>query len=321
MGLKKSLGIICERLPFGKLFFSLNLMLFHWKDRMHYKKKNKCGTKYLAIRALNSDEGMMSLFIYVLNSSLWAYENGFIPYVDFTNEHCQYYTGREINGSKNAWEYFFKQPSDATKEDIDNAECLLLSGWSFKKKFKANSIKYTLEDMNNVKNKEFAKKYLPVNDNFNALVEQKYKELFQGKVLGVFIRGTDYVQIKPKGHYVQPSIEEVKTKIDEFMAKNTVNKIFVVTEDYSYFEYLKKEYGDLVFSSDDYFVKNYKKDDYLSSSFDNDKYERGANYLIRLLLLNKCDYLISSLTNGSLFLKLICDKKYEDEHWFELGKY
>ena len=68
-------------------------------------------------------------------------------------------------------------------------------------------------------------------------------------------------------------------------------------------------------------VKNYKKDDYLSSSFDNDKYERGANYLIRLLLLNKCDYLISSLTNGSLFLKLICDKKYEDEHWFELGKY
>lgn len=318
---KRKLAIKIYKTPLVKILNPLNLVFFHWKDRMHFIKRKKSDKKYLLIRAIDNSQGIISLYLHCLNNVKWAISNGFIPYIDFSNELCQYYTGRDINGTKNAWEYFFNQPSNALLEEVKNADCVILSGWSFKKKFKVNFIDYTLEEMDNSENKDFAKKYLPINKTFEGIVEKKYKELFKGKVLGVFIRGTDYVQIKPKGHYAQPSIDDVKEKIDEFLAKYKIDSIFVVTEDYSYFEFLKKTYGDMVFSSDYYFVKNYNKNDYVSSSFDNDKYDRGANYLIRLLLLKKCNYLISSLTNGSLFLKLMTDRKYDDEYWFQLGMY
>ena len=318
---KRKIGIALYKTPFANFLSAINLAVFHRNVRLRYLRKDKTSTKYLLIKASDNAQGILSLFLYVLNCVVWAEKNGFVPYVDFSDNNCQYYTGREIGGTHNAWEYFFTQPSTATMEDINKSGCVLRSGWSFKKKYKMNAVGYSLENMDNPEIKKIVETKLKIREDLLSTIEQKHRELFDGKVLGVFIRGTDYVQIRPKGHYVQPTIEQTIQKIDEFLSKHEIDKIFVVTEDYSYFEKLKNTYGSKVFSSDEYFIKDYKKGHYVAECFDNDEYERGLNYLTRILLLNKCDYLISSITNGSLFSRLYNDKPFADEYWFELGRY
>lgn len=139
--------------------------------------------------------------------------------------------------------------------------------------------------------------------------------------MGVFIRGTDYVALKPKGHYVQPELKSVIDKIKEFLEKYEIDQIYVITEDYDYFTELQNTFGNKVFSSDNYFVKNYNNRDYLSESFDNDPYERGLMYLIRVLLFSKCEYIISSKASGSMFAEFMREEVCIDSYWFDLGLY
>ena len=48
----------------------------------------------------------------------------------------------------------------------------------------------------------------------------------------MFLRGTDYVSLRPKGHHVQPTVEQLCDKIDDFLKLHVIKKIYVVTEDY-----------------------------------------------------------------------------------------
>ena len=58
---------------------------------------------------------------------------------------------------------------------------------------------------------QWYKKYIHLNKKTSQYVEQEYQQLFSGKqkVLGVICRGTDYLALKPSGHPVQPSTEQV----------------------------------------------------------------------------------------------------------------
>lgn len=321
--IKRKLGILTNCLGITPMLCKLNLLFFHWKDRsrlVHWGIEDS-DKKYMYIRPMSSTQGLLSTYFYVMNNVKWAKENGFIPFVDFETDKCQYYTGREIHGTKNAWEYYFNQPSSIKKEEIFKKNNILLSGWTFKKKYRIIEIPRKPESLRDDKIVSFVKNNIAIKQYIYDIAQSKYTALFSGNVLGIFMRGTDYVKIKPKGHAAQPTLEQVISKINEYLTKYTIDKIYVVTEDYDYFTALKDMYGDKVFSSDDYFIKNYKATDYIESAFDNDPYERGLNYIIRILLLNRCDYLISGITNGSLVSCCWEDHKFKDEYWFDLGNY
>ena len=127
--------------------------------------------------------------------------------------------------------------------------------------------------------------------------------------------------LKPKGHNIQPDIESVISKVKEFLNSFSIAQVFVVTEDYDYYSSIKDSICCPVISSDDEFVKNYNSSDYVSESISLDGYSRGLNYLIRLLLLTKCEYIVSSYASGSIYSKMIREEKPKAEYWFDLGKY
>lgn len=159
-----------------------------------------------------------------------------------------------------------------------------------------------------------------------TLAEQLGGVLFgtQGQeALGVFIRGTDYVHLRPEGHPVQPTVEQLMNKIDAFLSSYKVSKIYVVTEDYGIFQKLKDRYGSMVFSADDNFAYEYdeKTGGYVESTFNNDPYERGKSYLLRLLLLLKCEYLITSRATGSDFVLDYKQSEFKAQYIFDLGVY
>ena len=320
---KRKIGILVNKTFARNLLEKINLVLFHWDERMHTIKKESIdgGKKYMIIRPFARTQGLLSTYWYVLKNIRWACENGYTPYVDFESDICQYHVDREINGTYNAWEYYFEQPFPISKEEIMNGSQILLSGWSIRSKFYIKPIPKTLDAVQSQEIRKLSSRYARINKDVLESANNKYKELFSGKTLGVFLRGTDYVKLKPKGHARQPEISDVITKIDEFIRIYPIDSIFVVTEDYDIFSSLKKRYGEIVFSSDDYFVRNFDSKDYVEAYFENDAYERGKNYLIRILLLNRCDYLISGITNGSLVARCLKIDEYEDAYWFDLGNY
>ena len=299
----------------------INQIFFNWNERMHmtHPGKEDPDKIYYVIRVFDRVEGLLSLYFKGIKQIIWARENGYIPYIDFDSNKCQYHVERQINGTNNAWNYYFKQPFTMTASELKNKKNVLLSGWS---KQNQNVQKLSVETVEHNPIREICQSDCAVQPYVLDMVEDIAKEKFvSGKTLGVFLRGTDYTALKPKGHYKQPTVEQVINKIDDFCCQYDISKIFIVTEDYTIFQKIKIKYGDIVFSSDNDFIKDYKANDYLESAFQNDPYERGLKYLVRLVLLTKCDYLVSSITNGSLFVLAEKQNDYKDKYLFDLGRY
>lgn len=265
-------------------------------------------------------EGLLSLLYKQVLYIDFAKRKGYVPFVDWKNYKTQYY-----DGENNAWEFFFKQPSNLTENEVYKSKNVYLSGWTFK----------TIDPEGLFEAKVFAdkrireksSKMLCEHIHFSAevlhIVNQEAEKLQIEKCIGVYIRGTDYVKLKPSGEYVQPSVDQMKCKIHEFENKYNA-PIFLVTEDGDIFDNLKKEFGDIIrIVSFDTFIRNYEGKDVLSKSdvLEKDKKLRGQKYLAKMILLSKCRYLITSITQGSKFSYILNNGKYLDEYAFDLGLY
>lgn len=291
------------------------------QKRVSYGDKNFEKTVYL-IKPDYQDgvEGLLSLIYKQVLYINEAHKKGYIPYVDWKNYRTQYYDGKN-----NAWEFFFEQPSTIREEDVYQSKNVCLSGWTFrninpKGLFEA---KIFFNEEIQRKSSELLKKYLVVNDEVDQIVKKEAQMLNISECIGVYVRGTDYVKMKPSGEYVQPSVEQVENKVTEYIRKYDA-PIFLVTEDGEIYDAMKQKFGErLRIVSFDTYVRNYDGKDVLSKSdvLDKDKKMRGQKYLAKMLLLSQCKYLISSITQGSKFSYTMNDGKYQDEYIFDLGLY
>ena len=137
----------------------------------------------------------------------------------------------------------------------------------------------------------------------------------------MFLRGTDYIALRPSGHHVQPSTGDVINKTVEFLNKyHEIKFIYLVTEDIKIYTAFKEQFGEMLIVTEQNYVQE-RKDNWISESFNDDPYERGFNYLVKLVLLSKCDYIVSSITPGSEFAMDIRGTKPIDLYIFDLGLY
>ena len=265
-------------------------------------------------------EGLLSLLYKQILYIDFAKRKGYVPFVDWKNYKTQYYDGKN-----NAWEFFFKQPSEITEAEVYKSQKVYLSGWTFKtinpdNLFESNIFhSKAIRDLSG----KMLRENLEFSEDVLRLVDQEAESLQIEKCIGVYIRGTDYVKLKPSGEYVQPSVDQMKCKIHEFENKYNA-PIFLVTEDGDIFDNLKKEFGDIIrIVSFDTFIRNYEGKDVLSKSdvLEKDKKLRGQKYLAKMILLSRCRYLITSITQGSKFSYILNNGKYVDEYTFDLGLY
>lgn len=303
-----------------KVIVKANLMIRHWGGRQHmtHPGMEDPDKVYYVIRSRGDQEGLLSSYNDNAAGRVWlARRHGWIPYVDYESKDCQYYVGREVHGTSNAWEYYFEQPTQGlTRTDLQRKRNVLYSGW-------------TLLDHPELWEGYDADAWLPVyirlcpvRQYVMDMAEERYQELFApGSTLGIFVRGTDYTHMEPKGHPRQPSVAQITRQVDEFLTKYPISKIYVVTEDYEIYQEIREHYGDMVFAADDRFVRDYNGWDYVSYGYTDDAYERGLYYLIRLILLARCDYLVSSKASGSHYSILLNNGEYKDQYLFELGNY
>lgn len=141
--------------------------------------------------------------------------------------------------------------------------------------------------------------------------------------LGVYIRGTDYSNLKPKGHPIQPELEMLESKIDDFLNKySDIKYIYLVTEDKDIFLRLKKKYKDvLVVYYEENMIEYTKKELLYLTLKDSNVIDQANKYLVKILVLSKCKYLVTSITNGSVCAMAFNGDEYKDKYIFDLGIY
>jgi hypothetical protein len=144
------------------------------------------------------------------------------------------------------------------------------------------------------------------------------KKLF-GKsknILGVKIRGTDYVKKRPRGHSVQPNVDQVISDVKNFDLKYNYDFIFFASED----ELIKKKF--ISEFRDKLKILNPDDDRYMIK-FRDKQYEYlnyVKNYLFNTIILSKCLYLISSRCTGATDIILL-SKGFRHLIIYNLGLY
>lgn len=324
MNLKRFIGKQLDKSDclLKRILQRVNNEVFHQDLKYKYCSFGKMNPDkiFYIIRPTSKIEGLLSLFFMVMRNIAFAEENGFIPVVDFQNYVTQYNCERLINGTLNAWEYYFKQISDISLEEVYKSKNVFVSGWG-RPDLKYSIFKNDYSEEINRERRNFIAKYTGIQETINEKVIRFCKDNFTESVLGVYVRGTDYLKLQPKGHPIQPPVEDVVAKVEEFVRKYDIQKIFLVTEDYNIFEIFENKFGDKIFSSDDFYIKNYKDNFLYSCLSERDSFEKGEIYLIKMLILAKCPYIITTLTNGSLFSLAIAENEFKDKYIFNLGKY
>lgn len=312
----------------------INLLFFHFEKREHKKRFGSANPEktFYVVRGCGKEAGLFALYIGVLNEVYECTKKGWIPVVDFTKGRTQYNEDFPVRENIwNAWEYYFQQPQNAySLEEVYQSKNVILSGWRLRnQKERTQEIIWDSEKITETEEIQKLKNYISEYGRLQLDIEKRIteekREIFQNRknVLGVSVRGTDYIAFKPKGHCVQPPLEDVILKVEEFLQKHReIDGIFLTTEDEKIFMKFKNKFGELIFTSNSNRISNYSGDSYITTELrKNSKYEQGLEYLIEKTLLARCEYLVATRTAGADYALVVNGNSYKDKFVFDLGKY
>ena len=296
------------------------------QKKCSFGNKNPDKTFYVIRPRTDCTEGLMSLFMNVAKNMHFAYEHNYEPIVDFENYKTQYMDSSI--GEKNVWEYYFTQPTDYKLSDVYQSKNVILSGLDIHL-YKLNlfEVSFLDADLKNLHDDIFTKIQFN-NGIINAAKDEINKlGINPTKTLALYLRGTDYIKLKPSGHPVQPTVEQAVEIVDKYINQYDIEKIFLTTEDGDIYKKIKDKYGNMcVITSFDSFVNNYNGKDYLShhqsiNDLGSSPYQRGFNYLVKLIILSKCEYFIGGNTMGSWAACAFAEQPFKSKYVFDLGMY
>ena len=290
------------------------------KNYVHNKRnveKNK--NKYLIISGIGMEKiGLFCCMSAFIKWVEYADANGYLPVVDMQNVPSQYLDKGDI-GKKNAWEFYYKpffDSDDPLKEALESNAYRVVNRLDRPSWMSGNDFKKLLAtDLS----KDIFDSYFVLNSKAAEYINDNAKKLFSptDKVLGVLCRGSDYVNMKPSGHAVQPTADQLIQKIHEVTEDYHCNKIYVATEDSNYLAALKKEFGTKLVYLDCLRVTT-SKDELTSEAFDKKVVDRelnGLNYLTSISLLSMCDCIIAGRTQATRYIKML-RKNGDYEYYF-----
>ncbi len=285
--------------------------------------------KICVIRQKNQEGGLMCLFKEVLGGIAYAERKNMIPVVDMRTLPNTLLQPDEV-GHVNAWEYYFRQPAGIELDEAlarEDSECLLVP---------AKRIQTPYQDAPFFHNafgqlsfwRRIYRKYI----RFTPEVLERFgrmKSQHEGKrILGILVRGTDYVTTRPPHHPIPPTAEQAIAKAREVMQEKHFDAVYLATEDKRILVKFQEAFGDkLILPEAQYVDYDYNNTEiyrnYLynyHTDRENDRYLSGMEYLVSMLFLSRCEGLINSGNNGSV-ATMIFSEGFEYFYFFDFGSY
>ncbi len=265
---------------------------FMFANKKHFGDENP-DKEFFVVDANYGNLGLFAIFTKALCVARYAKKKGFIPVMRIKNEYgslnlYQDFTGDEI------WEKYYNQPEGYSYSDISESANVFIPPVFYNAR-----ILQTLMD-------EYSKGITLTwpdgifNKSINEYLNIKEKEFlpYPDKTLGVIARGTDYVGTQLHNHARHATKEMLADKIDELLGSWHLDYVFIATEDAGYYEFFKDRFKDKVFMTDqerystgqgEMLAQMYRK-----RSEHGDGFRRGADYILAVHLLSKCDSLLAS---------------------------
>ena len=294
-----------------------------WSE--HYiKRGDPTKPTYYIIRRTGTC-GLFYHYNMIMGHIRYALTKDFLPVVDMQN-YPNAYLAPEKLGKENSWEYYFEQPLRINLEDAYNGENVILNDIK-KTFFSSPHDKFFYEHHNNILTEWRMLVKLGLLKVKTARMEEiatVRQKLFapNDRVLGVLLRGTDYVAIRPKWHPIPPPVEFALSIIVEKLREWQYNKIYLATEDKNIVQIFKQVFGNVCITFDKAFL-DYNPDNWVSAQRidrDNDHFLQGKEYLTEILLLSTCNSLVAARCSGTVGAMMMADN-FEHTYVFNLGRY
>lgn len=264
---------------------------------------------------------MFAIYIWICAQVIYAKQKGYIPVVDLRhNKNSLFKDNREYRD--NAWEYMFEQPENIGLDDLEADAKIIIAGNTVPKVdyLWAGSLPITKEDRKNPPIADEYIKYLKIRPEIKDYLEEKYQKVTGGNenILGILCRGTDYTNIKPLNHAIQPKVEEVIAKTDELMRQKHYDKIWLATEDAGIYEKFKEKFEDKLLENDQYKFSD-TRDQYLyqvETQRKDHMFNLSKEYFASMYILAKCKAFIGGRTSGTVAVYLLSNKFKNMEYFY-----
>lgn len=167
--------------------------------------------------------------------------------------------------------------------------------------------------------------YIPIKIEIIKEANKIMKSLLKGSknVLGILVRGTDVIALKPKGHAIPPKKEMVIKDITEFDKKNKYEFYFIATEDDMLRDVFIKHFGHKLkyYIYEKKIKYNYKEKKLLGYNKNvKSNIQYSKIYLINIIILSKCIDIISSRTSGAIGI-FVFRKRFRYIKIYNIGYY
>ena len=295
-----------------------------WSE--HYiKRGDPTKPTYYIIRRDKETTGLFYRFMLITGHIRYALSKGWLPVVDMQNYPNPYLAPEKL-GKENSWEYYFEQPLRIGLEQAYDGDNIVLNlareiypypDWSMSFFNNANNI---LTEWRMLVKLGLLKVKPALMEEITALRQKLFAP--NDRVLGVHLRGTDYVAIRPKWHPIPPPVEFALSIIVEKLREWQYNKIYLATEDKNIVQIFKQVFGNVCITFDKAFL-DYNPDNWVSAQRidrDNDHFLQGKEYLTEILLLSTCNSLVAARCSGTVGAMMMADN-FEHTYVFNLGRY
>ncbi|MDR1581271.1 MAG: hypothetical protein LBS35_13025 [Synergistaceae bacterium] len=309
--------------------YGIVILLRSIHDRNQYEKE-----RWMTFGTINDDKifyiirrpepgaGLFSNFHWVLGHIIYALERHYIPVVDMENYRTYFNENTLINGTKNAWEYYFKQPMNYNLDEAYKSKNVILSEMTYF----GGKIPHFLEFEEQIEYfHKLILKYLQFNDITVNKIKEAKDNLFGDKknIIGVKYRGTDYLKKHSKGHSIIAPINDYIDKTKKYFEEWKMDWIYLSTEAKEAVELFQKHFPDKLIVSENERIDNYVTKMGYSSEVGfgrkNDKYLRGLEYIVDTALLSECDAIIGPKVNGTFAALEFNGNKYKHKYIYSLG--
>lgn len=286
-----------------------------------YKYQSK---KFAIITKERSICGLFSFYIYFLGCINKYINEGYIPIVDLKS-YPNGYNGLNTSINYNPWELFFEQPYRYKLEEVLKYAKNIIYIKCDENIYRPDErIIYYNNDLIKFWS-HLGKKYIPIKYEIQKESNIIIQKLFNNSnnVLGVKIRGTDYIKLKLKFHPIPPSLDLAIEGVKYLNFKNNYDWIFISSEDNIIKERFIKEFKNKIRFLNPKTKINYNStgDDYLIKSKDvSGNIEYAKNYVMNIYILSKCTDIVMSRGSGGVGVILFTDG-FRNSVFYNLGEY
>lgn len=282
---------------------------------------------YYIIRRIADTTGLLTRYRMIMGHVSYALAKDWIPVVDMQHYPNPYLAPEKL-GKENSWEYYFEQPRRIGLEQAYNAENVVLSNADCVRPYPAHSLKFLENRDSNLSKWRMLIQLgmLKVKPELMAEILDVRQSLFgqDERILGVNLRGTDFLVRKLKGRPIPPPIDFAKTIVNFKLKEWKFNRFFLATEDKKILESFQSTFGYRCVTSDRRYVEyNSVKDKWVTAcSIDreNDHYLQGKEYLTQIVLLSMCNALVAARCSGTT-TAMMMNNNFEETYFFNLGRY